>query len=588
MIASLRSRVPLHVVGLMVLTLLSGLARADSPPTGWDSRDIGAVGQPGSASGTGSAMTISGSGSDIWGTADAFHFVSAFSGTLGTTASIQARVTSEQFTNAFAKAGLMVRHSYSADAAHVLLDVKPDGGIELMTRQADGAATTFVAGATAVFPVWLKLSYDANGATGQISSDGTTWTTVGTVAFPNANVGITGLAVTSHDDSVLNQSNFDNVQFEAASTAALPDRWVQTNVGATRDPGNASYANGTFTVTGDGSDIWGTSDSFHFVYRQAGGGFDTQLTAHLTSLQNTNAFAKAGIMIRESLAADAGSVVLDVKPDGGVEFMARTTAGGATSFIGGMSQPAPAWLRLIRRSNVVSGYVSADDQNWTKVGEIAAPWPDDVNDVGMAVTSHDSTAVNTATFDNVTGYFSQDIGDVGVSGAIAEDHNQVTIRGAGADIWGTADAFHYVSVPFTNARFHSMTVRIRSLENTNPFAKAGIMLRDSMDPASAQVIVDIKPDGSVEFMKRSAAGEETTFIAGASLSLPTWLQLQYDSATQTATAYAIPNPSDRSSWIQLGPTPIALSPTGSIGFAVTSHDRNTLTTAVFDPPTIDN
>src|SRR5439155_24945999 len=42
-------------------------------PSGWSHRDIGAVGVPGFAWWNGGVYSVSGSGSDIWGTADAFH-----------------------------------------------------------------------------------------------------------------------------------------------------------------------------------------------------------------------------------------------------------------------------------------------------------------------------------------------------------------------------------------------------------------------------------------------------------------------------------------------------------------------------------
>ena len=65
-----------------------------------------------------------------------------------------------------------------------------------------------------------------------------------------------GLAVTSHDPSVLNVSTFDNVSV----TTALPPGWTSQDVGETGLAGTATFANGVFTVSGAGSDIWGTAD----------------------------------------------------------------------------------------------------------------------------------------------------------------------------------------------------------------------------------------------------------------------------------------------------------------------------------------
>src|SRR3712207_4595055 len=70
--------------------------------------------------------------------------------------------------------------------------------------------------------------------------------------------------------------------------------------------------------------------------------------------------------------------------------------------------------------------------------------------VGLAVTSHDNARLATATFDNVSvttalppGWHSRDIGSVGLAGSANESGGTFTVKGAGADIWGTADGFHY-------------------------------------------------------------------------------------------------------------------------------------------------
>ena len=87
---------------------------------------------------------------------------------------------------------------------------------------------------------------------------------------------------------------------------------------------------------------------------------DVQLIARVTSVQNTNTFAKAGLMLRDSSAAGAAHVIIDVRPTGDIEFMARTSTGGATSWLSGASKTAPVWLKLTRAASVVTGYFSAD------------------------------------------------------------------------------------------------------------------------------------------------------------------------------------------------------------------------------------
>jgi hypothetical protein len=122
------------------------------------STDIGPVGQAGRVSFNGSRFDVWGSGADIWGMTDAFQYV--FESVLLTNSDIVVRVDSKTDTNPYAKAGVMFRGGFEPGAPHVLLDVKPDGGVELMTRPTAGGLTTFRAGACASFPVWLKFEQD--------------------------------------------------------------------------------------------------------------------------------------------------------------------------------------------------------------------------------------------------------------------------------------------------------------------------------------------------------------------------------------------------------------------------------------------
>src|SRR5205823_2982224 len=100
-------------------------------PLPWVDQDVGATGLAGSAAYTNGTFTVKGAGANIWGTADAFHFVDQ---PISGDAQIVARVTSIQNTSTFAKAGVMLRATTAAGSAHVILDVKPGGGIEFMTR----------------------------------------------------------------------------------------------------------------------------------------------------------------------------------------------------------------------------------------------------------------------------------------------------------------------------------------------------------------------------------------------------------------------------------------------------------------------
>jgi hypothetical protein len=100
----------------------------------------------------------------------------------------------------------------------VILDVEPGGNVEFMTRSAAGDSTSWLAGASRSIPVWLKLVRSGTTVTGYVSADGSAWTGVGSTAATLGKSVYVGLAVTSHDSSVLNTSAFDNVVVTAGGT----------------------------------------------------------------------------------------------------------------------------------------------------------------------------------------------------------------------------------------------------------------------------------------------------------------------------------------------------------------------------------
>src|SRR2546423_15436504 len=113
----------------------------------------------------------------------------------------------------------------------------------------------------------------------------------------------------------------------------MPSPWTNQDVGAVGLAGSASYAAGVFTLKGAGADIWGCADAFQSLSQPLSG--DVQLVARVASIANTSTYAKAGIMLRDSTAAGAKHVVLDLRPSGDIEFMVRSATGGSTNWLAG-------------------------------------------------------------------------------------------------------------------------------------------------------------------------------------------------------------------------------------------------------------
>ncbi len=334
----------------------------------------------------------------------------------------------------------------------------------------------------------------------------------------------------------------------------LPSPWQQADVGDVGLAGSAYQGpDADLFINGAGSDIWGTADSFHFVYQTIG---DGKITSNYASLENTNPYAKIGLMFRLSLDPGSPEVILDMKPDNTVEFMTRSTQGGETHFIA--SHPHSGSMQLIRRDGIVTAIICGYPDGCQVVG--STPFPSGAALVGAAITSHDPTVINHGMFaadmpsvspvpDPWTSY---DVGTVGLSGSAEYGNGVFTVRGAGADIWGTADAYHAVTARF--AGYGSMIARVTSEDAANMFAKAGIVMTP-YSSSSPTVILDVRPNGAIEFMARSTNGGSMSFIAGTSMSFPVWLKIDRIALQNSFTASVSP---DGKNWQFVGGTQVTM------------------------------
>jgi hypothetical protein len=113
----------------------------------------------------------------------------------------------------------------------------------------------------------------------------------------------------------------------ATSTFAQTGRFGSfTNSDDVGDPplkGDAEFEGsaGEYKITGSGSDIWGTADQFHYVWREMSGNFAVTATAKF--LTDGIGHRKAVIMLRKSLEADSPFIHLAIHGDGtpSVQFL---------------------------------------------------------------------------------------------------------------------------------------------------------------------------------------------------------------------------------------------------------------------------
>jgi hypothetical protein len=176
------------------------------------------------------------------------------------------------------------------------------------------------------------------------------------------------------------------------------------------------------TMSGAGTDIWDTSDEFRFAYKRLGG--NGSITARVDSVDNTNGWAKAGVMIRESLDADSRHAYVVVTPSNGVSFGHRSFMGDVSDSATEAGITAPHWVKLTRTGDTLTAQHSADGVTWVDVTDPdGEPTEIDISMianvyVGLAVTSHNADAVCQVEFSNVstTGATGQwQVEDIGVA-----------------------------------------------------------------------------------------------------------------------------------------------------------------------------
>jgi regulation of enolase protein 1 (concanavalin A-like superfamily) len=194
--------------------------------------------------------------------------------------------------------------------------------------------------------------------------------------------------------------NTTTVSLTIQTVSTLPSGWTDGDIGSTGVAGNASYASGVFTVKGAGAQMYGTADGFHYVYQPLTG--DGTIVARLVSVQGAGSgYAAAGVMIRETL--DGGSTNA-ITSDWAtyIYFDVRTATGGSTSQTAFVSAAVPYWMKVSRSGSTFSSYTSSDGVNWTQLGASQTITMGQSVNVGLAVTSGSTSALTTATFDNVS------------------------------------------------------------------------------------------------------------------------------------------------------------------------------------------
>lgn len=206
-------------------------------------------------------------------------------------------------------------------------------------------------------------------------------------------------------------ARFNGIMAYRTEPAVLPIPWTKNDIGAVGFPGTVDYRDHALYMSGSGSDIWGGSDEFTFVNTDATG--DWEVSARVVNLDESDYFAKSGIMFRESLAANSPMVMVHVSPGNSaatynppkieqpkVHLLWRDAAGASAADTVVNYLDFPIWIKLKRTGNAFTGYYSSDGQSWTQVATHTVAL-NAAGKLGFGATAHNNSRLATTVLDNI-------------------------------------------------------------------------------------------------------------------------------------------------------------------------------------------
>ncbi len=185
---------------------------------------------------------------------------------------------------------------------------------------------------------------------------------------------------------------------EEFADASLPPTWSEADIGAAFISGSTRREGSTYSVRSAGVNIDGDADSFHFVFKPVRG--DSEIVAEVVSIQYTHPDAKGGLMMRETLNEYSPNVMVALTAERGAAFQFRGQERAQTDVSATRRVFAPHWVKLRRRGDEFTAFVSPNGRVWSLLDKISLPM-NQAFYVGLAVTSAREAMLNWTTFAKV-------------------------------------------------------------------------------------------------------------------------------------------------------------------------------------------
>ncbi len=361
----------------------------------------------------------------------------------------------------------------------------------------------------------------------------------------------------------------------AASSQALPSPWLSTNVGSPAPSGTASYSGSTFTLSGNGEDVWDTLDQSQVTSRALTG--NGTIIARVVSQTNSDPWAKAGIEIKNNLTSGSAYANIFITPGNGIN-----SESNYNSSVNSGSYTLPnAWFKLTRSGSTITTYKSTNGTTWTTVKTSTVSLGNTAQ-IGLFVVSGTPSATTTATFDNVSvtpssntlpsGWTNGDVGAPTLAGSSSYSSGTYTLSGAGTDVWDADDQFQAAYQTLTGDG--QIVAKVKSQTNTNDWAKAGVFMKASPQGGSNYASLHITPSSGMRFQYNF-----TNDVDAGGFTLPNaWVKL-----VRTGNTISGYKSSDGTTWLPVGSTTSVSLPSSIIvGLMSAGVNTTTASTATFD------
>ena len=524
-------------------------------------QDIGSPSPAGSASYTSPTYTVVGGGPDIWGTADAFQFVSRASQWRLHYYRPRGQPAGYRCLGPGGGDDACVAQRRLATCVYVSMPGQRERhGLPLSYSTAGGSTGQSYSGNTGTY--WVKLVRSGSNFSAYYSTDGNTWYQQGSTT----SIGMTdpiylGLAVCSHVSGTSCTVTFDNVSVTTANTVAAP----------TFSPGAGSYGpaqsvtistttgGATMRYTTDGSTPSETAGTVYSSPVNISSTCTLKAIAYKSGM--TDSSVTSGVYtINGACAAPSFNPAAGTYSAPQAVTISSTTGGTTIRYTTDGSTPSES-----------AGTVYSSPVNISSTCTLKAiAYESGYSDSTVTSGSYTINAGSLGIFTN-----NQDVGSTGATGSSAYSSGTYTIAGAGADIWGTTDAFQYCYKQMSGNC--TIIARVVSVQNTNGNAKAGVMIRSSLNANARHALTDLEPNTTSNFLYRLTDGGSENLSSVYAIA-PEWVKVVRSGSNLTGYIST-----DGSTWTQLGTTQsISMTDPVYVGLVVCSHVSGTLCTATFD------